>query len=65
MIRYLQKGDLTEKELKDAFQSLKTNKTAGYDDISANIIKKSYEFINQPLHYIFNLSIKKETFQIS
>ena len=35
-------GPLTSKEFEEAFFSLKTNKSAGYDDISFNIIKKAY-----------------------
>ena len=44
---YIKKHDTTQpervlsvNELKDAFFSLKMNKSAGYDDISFNVVKK-------------------------
>ena len=54
----LSEQNLTDKELEDAFCSLKSNKSAGYDDISANVVKNAYQFIQKPLKYIFNLSFK-------
>ena len=54
----LSEQNLTDKELEDAFCSLKSNKSAGYDDISANVVKNAYQFIQKPLKYIFNLSFE-------
>ena len=33
---------LNEKEVKDAFFALKTNKTPGFDKLNVNVIKKLY-----------------------
>ena len=44
--------------LKDAFYSLKTNKSPGYDDISSNIIKQFFGTFNRPLHYIYNICLQ-------
>ena len=48
---YIKKHDTTQpekvisvNELKDAFFSLKINKSAGYDDISFNVVKNALEF---------------------
>jgi hypothetical protein len=43
-------------ELSNICQSLKSGKTAGSDNIAKNVIKKSFEFIAQPLTQIINLS---------
>ena len=34
---------ITVNELKEAFYSLKTNKSAGYDDISYSVVKNCFE----------------------
>ena len=49
-------------ELKDAFFSLKINKSPGYDDISFNIVKKCFGVSYKPLPHIFNLSIQTGIF---
>ena len=54
---------LSMNELKDAFYSLKSNKSPGYDDISYNVIKKCFGSLCEPLKYFFNLSIEKGVFQ--
>ena len=46
---------LSMNELKDAFFSLKINKSSGYDDISFSILC-------EPLKYLFDLSIEKRIF---
>ena len=46
--------NLTVNELKDAFFSLKLNKSAGYDEISFNVIKTCFGSLHKPLLYIFN-----------
>ena len=53
---------LSMNELKDAFYSLESNKSPGYDDISYNVIKKCFESLCESLKYLFNLSIEKGTF---
>ena len=50
---------LSINELKDAFFSLKINKSPGYDDISFNVLKKCFSSLCEPLKYLFNLSIIK------
>ena len=49
-------------ELKDAFYSLKSNKSPGYDNISYNVIKKCFDSLCEPLQYLVNLSMKKGVF---
>ena len=49
-------------ELKDAFYSLKTNRSPGCDDISSNIIKQCFGTLNRPLHYIYNISLQSGVF---
>ena len=58
----LPENKLTEKELEDAFLSLKTDKSPGCDDICANVVKNVCVFIKQPLGYIFNLSLTQGVF---
>ena len=41
---------------------MKSNKSPGYDDISYNVIKKSFGNLCEPLKYLFNLSIEKGVF---
>ena len=53
---------LSMNELKDAFYSLKSNKSSGNDDISYNAIKKCFGGLCEPLRYLFNISIKKDVF---
>ena len=49
-------------ELKDAFFSLKINKSPGYGEISFNVVKKCFGVLYKPLLHIFNLSIQSEIF---
>ena len=53
---------ITINELKDAFFSLKINKSAGYDEISFNVIKDCFGELCDPLKYMFNLSFEKGIF---
>ena len=53
---------LSMNELKDAFYSLKSNKSPRYNDISYNVIKKCFNSLCEPLKYLFNLSIEKGVF---
>ena len=54
--------DLTVNELKEAFFSLKINKSSGYDGISFNVVKNCFGPLIKPLMYIFNLSLAKGIF---
>ena len=55
-------NDLTIKEYKNAFDSLKTNRACGFDDIDTNIIKSCYKEMFCPLFYICKRSIKVGSF---
>ena len=58
----LETKQLLMNKLKDAFFSLKINKSPGYDDISFNVLKKCFSSLCEPLKYLFNLSIEKGIF---
>ena len=45
---------LTSEEVRNVFYSLKTNKSPGHDDISFNAINIVFDFIVEPLRYIFS-----------
>ena len=45
---------LTEEEFKNAFFSLKTNKSPGYDNIHVNVIRNLYNELKTPVMNIFN-----------
>ena len=53
---------LTIIELRDAFFSLKANKSAGHDEVNFNAIKGCFEELCEPLLFLFNLSLHKGTF---
>ena len=55
----MESNPLTINELKDAFFSLKINKTPGYDEISFNIVKKCFGELYDLLKFIFELSLEK------
>ena len=63
--KILQKYELSEEEFKKAFFSLKSNKSNGFDDINANVVKQIYTLIKRPLIYIFNCSIQKGIFPLN
>ena len=52
---------LTDEEVRNAFYSLKTNKSPGYDDISFNAINV-FDFRVEPLQYIFSNSLAQGIF---
>ena len=54
--------NLTVNELKDAFFSLKLNKSPGYDEISFNVIKTCFGSLHKPLLHIFNQSLQSGIF---
>ena len=49
-------------ELREPFYSLKTNKSAGYDDISYSVVKNCFKELCDPLLHIFNLSYSNGIF---
>ena len=53
---------LKEKEFKDAFFALKTNKSPGNDNVHVNAIRKLYHELKIPLMNIFSPSLKKGIF---
>ena len=53
---------LSINELKNAFLSLKINKSPGHDGVSFNVIKKCFGELCEPLKYLLNLSIVKGIF---
>ena len=53
---------LSANELKDAFFSLKTNKSPGADEINFNIIKHCFGELCGPLKYLFDLSLQSGVF---
>ena len=53
---------LKEKEFKDAFFALKTNKSPGNDNLHVNVIRKLYHELKIPLMNIFSISLKKGIF---
>ena len=54
--------DLTVNELKEAFFSLKINKSSGYDGISFNVVKNCFGPLTKTLMCIFNLSLEQAIF---
>ena len=58
----LSEHPLSINELKDAFFALKINKSAGYGNISFNILKKCFGVLHKPLFHIFNCSIQTGIF---
>ena len=54
--------NLTDLELENPFVSLKTNKSSGYDDISADVVKKVSDEIFVILKHIFYISLAKGVF---
>ena len=53
---------LSINELKDAFFSLKINKSPGHDGVSFNVIRKCFGELCEPSKYLFNPSLIKEIF---
>ena len=53
---------LTAKEFLDAFQSLKNDKSPGFDELHVNVIKSIYNEIKAPLIHVFRDSIDNGSF---
>ena len=54
----LENNELNEKEFKKAFESLKPNKSSGFDEINPNVVRCSYGELFYPLFQICKQSIK-------
>ena len=52
----------TDLELENPFASLKTNKSSGYDDISADVVKRMSDEMFVILKHIFNISLAEGVF---
>ena len=53
---------LQDEELNEAFNSLKANKSPGFDDISPSVVKRCHENIFNPIKHVFSLSLKQGIF---
>ena len=53
---------LTDKEVRNALYSLKANKVLRYDDICFSAISNIFDFIVEPLKYIFSNSLTQGIF---
>ena len=53
---------LTVEEVRKAFYSLKTNKSPENDYISFNAMNNIFDFIGEPLRYIFSYSLVQGIF---
>ncbi|XP_065650433.1 MATH and LRR domain-containing protein PFE0570w-like [Hydra vulgaris] len=58
----MENNKLSEQELLDAVNLLKSNKGNGVDDVSSNIIIKSIFYLKTPLLHIFSLSLEQGIF---
>ena len=54
--------NLTDLELENVFAGLKTNKSSGYDDIFADVVKRVSDEIFVILKHIFNITLAKGVF---
>ena len=54
----LENNELNEKEFKKAFDSLKPNKSSGFDEINQNVVRSSYGELFYPLFHTCKQSIK-------
>ena len=58
----LENDDLTTNEFETAFNSIKINKASGFDDITSNVVKLSYNELVAPLFHICKTSLKMWNF---
>ena len=52
----------TDDEVKESLRNLKLNKSAGYDNISANVVNETSDIFFTPLKYIFNVPLQQGIF---
>ena len=50
---FLNDAPLTDEEVRNAFYSLKTNKTPGYDNISFNAVNNVFDFLVEPIRCMY------------
>ena len=53
---------LTIREVKEAFFSLRINKSPRNDEINFNVIKNYFSELNMPLKYLFEMSLESGIF---
>ena len=58
----MKKAPLTNEDVRSTFYSFMTNKSPCYDDISFNAINNAFDFIVEPLRYIFSNSLAQGSF---
>ena len=58
----MDEANLTDNEIKEAFRSLKHNKSRGYDHISSSVVNETSDIFCTSLKYIFNLSLQQGIF---
>ena len=58
----LQEYTLQDEELEEAFNSLKSNKSPGFDNISSSVVNFYISAIFNPLKHMFNLSLRTGIF---
>lgn len=58
----LQQIEISEKEFKTAYFSLKRNRSSAYDDINANVARSVYNETQRLLFYIFQCSLDESAF---
>ena len=59
---FLEEKPVTDDYLKKYFQTLKGNKSSGYDEVSFDVIKHISPSVFETMKYISNLSIEKDIF---
>ena len=55
----MNENPLSVNKVKEAFFSLTMNKSAGFDEISLNVVKKCFGELINPLKDIFELSLSR------
>ena len=58
----LDESPITNDEIKNAFSTLKSNTSPGFDDISSNVIKFVFDALIKPIKHVFDLSLKNGVF---
>ena len=58
----IEEKPITDVELNEDLETLKTKKSSGYNEISSDVIKHISPSVFEPTRYIFNLSIEKGIF---
>ncbi|XP_065684449.1 uncharacterized protein LOC136096856 [Hydra vulgaris] len=56
--KIMKETHLDSNELRSALNTLKNNKSAGFDNISSFVVKLVFDIIEPSLHHIFDVSLK-------